>query len=444
MTNAVESLANRFRHAFPSPSVLFDPAGHASFARDWSTAPGEAPALVLRPATVEELSGMVRICAEAQAPIALQGGLTGLAGGAAPRRGEVALTTRRMNRIERVDPEAMLLIAEAGVTLEEAEAAANAAGCSIPIDIGSRGSCTLGGLAATNAGGNRVIRYGVVRDVVAGLEAVTAEGAVVGGLNEMRKNNAGYDLKHLFIGSEGTLGVIARLALRMTPKVSERACAACAVKDFADLIDLLSSLRRDMGDVLESFEVLWDDYIAAIGASEIDVRLPFCEAHPLVAIVEIAGRGVSGRLEAALTRLLEDGVIADAVISQSETQRLEIWRLRDAIGDLFSGLSSVIAFDVSLPLRSIDAFVTEAKARIAADYPDADVITFGHIGDGNIHFSVTPPPTADAHAIEGAVLAIAGRLGGSITGEHGVGVLKKDYLRLCRSETDIALMAAIK
>lgn len=439
-----DRLATALAEAFPAAAVLFDPAGHSTFAKDWSPAPSVAPEIVLRPGSIAELSAMVGWCASRGLAITPQGGLTGLAGGATPRPGEIALSLTRMNRIERVDPDAMILVAEAGVTLEAAEQAANAQGCSIPIDIGSRGSCTLGGLAATNAGGNRVIRYGVVRDCVAGLEAVTADGAIVGGLNEMRKNNAGYDLKHLFIGSEGTLGVIGRLAIRMTPMVEERACAACAVSSFDELVAVLKELRRSLGDALESFEVLWEDYIDALRASGLSVRPPFEGSHPLIAIVEAATPNAAAVMEAALTPLIEHGVIADAVMSQSESQRRELWRVRDAIGDLFSTRSSTVAFDVSLPLRTIEAFVTAARADMKAHYPDAEIMTFGHIGDGNIHFAVIPSKGADSHDIERRILKIAGDLGGSITGEHGVGVLKTEFLKDCRSEADVALMRALK
>lgn len=447
--NDLSALKARLTDGLGPDGVICGEDRLSAYAQDWSPAPAVTPLLVIRPRTTEDVATAVRLCADFGTPIVTQGGRTGLSGAATPKAGEVALSLERMAAIEEVDAEAMVMTAQAGVTLAEAQDAAERAGRLFPMDIAARGSCTLGGLAATNAGGNRVLRYGPMRDSVLGVEAVLADGSIVGGLNRMRKNNAGYDLKHLFLGTEGTIGIVTRLALRLHPLTPDRACAACALTRFDDVVALLSGLNESLGATIECFEVMWADYVSFVRSHRTEVAPPFAAEHPFVVIVEQAGSGGAiadgSALAAALTPLMERGVVADAVICKSLAERESLWHLRDVAGELLGReLPHAVTFDISLPLSACGPTVERARAFVEETYPGAIMLTFGHLGDGNVHIAIAPPTAEDAHAIEAGVLALAAEAGGSITGEHGVGVLKRDFLGLSRSAADITAMRTLK
>ncbi len=443
---AIQGLTDELECHLDDAAITFDVTGHHAYASDWSATPAVCPPLVLQPSTTAELSLMLEAADRRSLSVVVQGGLTGLSGGATPRHGEVALNTSRMKSIEEIDADAMIMVAQAGVVLETAEQAANAQGLTIPIDIGARGSCTLGGLAATNAGGNRVVRYGPMRDSVVGIEAVLANASVVGGLNRMRKNNAGYDLKHLFIGTEGTLGVISRLAIRLRPMVDKRDCAACACNTFGDVVALLTALQHKVGERLESFEVLWDDYTGFATGRIPGVSPLFAVTPPLIVIIDsVAGsQGGDGDFMAVLEDALARGLITDAVISQSEADRRRIWRWRECTGEILGALQHPVTLDISFPLKAIEPFIAQSRQYLSRDHPEAQVLTFGHIGDGNLHLAVSAPTAEDCKTIERALLQQTADFGGAITGEHGVGVLKREFLSLCRSGDDINLMRSIK
>ncbi|MEM7568454.1 MAG: FAD-binding oxidoreductase [Pseudomonadota bacterium] len=418
-----------------------------SYDQDWSAQPAHLPAAVIKPRTPEDVSTVLSFASANAIPVVVQGGRTGLAGGAVPRGGEIAISLERLNKIIEIDEIGMTMTVEAGVTLEAVQKAASEAGFLFPLDLGARGSCMIGGNAATNAGGNRVVKYGAMRDLVLGLEAVLPSGARVGGMNAMVKNNAGFDLKHLFLGSEGVLGIITQLVLKLYPKANETAVALCAADSFEDLSRLLTHLRRNAAASLSSFEVMWEDYFSRVTHDYISGRAAFEGSHPFYAIVELEGsdkEALQSQVEALFAQALEDGFVTDVVIAQSLKDSQDIWAIRDAIGDLMLDIKEVTAFDVSLPLKALGAFVDDARALVAERYPHTQFFAFGHLGDNNVHLAVGCAATEELHHIEDDVLALVGARGGSITGEHGVGVIKKQFLHYSRSEEEIAAMRALK
>jgi FAD/FMN-containing dehydrogenase len=353
-----------------------------------------------------------------------------------------------MNRIEAVDVLGRTLTVQAGVPLQQIHAAAEAAGLMFPVDLGARGSCQIGGNVATNAGGLRVIRYGMTRDNVLGLEAVLADGTVVSSLNHMLKNNSGYDLKQLFIGSEGTLGVVTRLVLRLRTALPARHTALVAFAGFEPVLRFLSYADGALSGNLSAYEVMWPDFFlhqrAKIGGAAAGVG----HEHPFYAIVETLGAEQARAaeiFEAALTRAHDDGLLADAVIAQSEADSAAIWRIRDEVEHLFER-GPLVIFDVSLPTPPMADYVAEVRARLAAQPFAAELYAFGHLGDGNLHFAVAAGTDAERHrpAIEEAVYAPLAALGGSISAEHGIGLEKKPWLGVSRAPAEIALMRRLK
>ncbi|MEO0412404.1 MAG: FAD-binding oxidoreductase [Pseudomonadota bacterium] len=438
--NALKSLLGE-DSVFANDDVL------SSYASDWSAQPAQAPIAVVKPRAAGEVSTLLQYATDQNAPITVQGGRTGLAGGAVPKQGDIALSLERMNRILEIDPVAMTMTVEAGVTLEQVQTAASDAGMLFPLDLGARGSCMVGGNAATNAGGNRVVKYGAMRDLVLGLEAVLPTGECVGGMNAMVKNNAGFDLKHMFIGSEGVLGVITQLVLKLHPKASDTVVALCAANSFDALSGLLTHLRRTSKGAMSAFEVMWEDYFCAVTQTPQAGRATFQEIYPFYAIIEFEGDDratLTAHVEEMLGTAAEDDLVADVIVAQSLQDNQDIWAIRDAIGDLMLEIKSVTAFDVSLPIKALGDFVDDARALVAHTYPHTKFYAFGHLGDNNVHLAVGCAAETELHSIEDDVLQLVGARGGSITGEHGVGVIKKDFLSYCRSEAEIALMRTLK
>lgn len=426
---------------FASKDVL------SSYASDWSAHPAQAPIAVVKPRSNSDVATLLKYATEYKVPITVQSGRTGLAGGAVPRPGEIALSMERMNKILDIDPLAMTMTLEAGATLEHVQTAADEAAMIFPLDLGARGSCMIGGNAATNAGGNRVVKYGAMRDLVLGLEAVLPTGECVGGMNAMIKNNAGFDLKHMFIGSEGVLGVITQLVLKLHPKANDTVVALCAANSFEALSGLLSHLRRTAKGSMSAFEVMWEDYFSAVTQTPHTARATFQETYPFYAMIEFEGddRAVlTTHVEEILGAAVEGELVADVIVAQSLQDNRDIWAIRDAIGDLMLEIKSVTAFDVSLPLRALGEFVDDARALVARKYPHTKFYAFGHLGDNNVHLAVGCAQETELHSIEDDVLQLVGARGGSITGEHGVGVIKKDFLSYCRSDAEISLMRTLK
>lgn len=417
---------------------------------DWSFLPPTAPLAVLRPISTQEVAWIMRHCHEAGIPVTPQGGLTGLCGGARPLDGGVALSLERMSGIEALDPDAMTITVLAGTPLETIQQAAAEAGLFFPLDLGARGSCVIGGNLSTNAGGNRVIRYGMARDLVLGLEVVLADGTVLSMLNRMIKNNAGYDLKQLFLGSEGTLGVITRAVLRLYPQPGCSSAALCIVRDYDAVLSVLATARRRLGPLLSAFEVMWSDYWHQ-ATVRVGVRAPVeigDGSHAILIEMQGLDETIDGaRFENLLEHLLDQGLVQDGAVAQSLGDIADFWATRDAAAEFADPdvIGPHISFDVGLPVARMDEFALRAKTALQ-DRIGCQSVYYGHVGDGNLHVvawmpGANPQPLSEASRI---VYGIIGEMNGTVSAEHGIGTLKKPYLPLSRSDDEIELMRKIK
>ena len=396
---------------------------------DWTKMTPTRPAALLLPRTTDQVSRALAICNDARQPVVPQGGMTGLAGGAIARQHDIALSLERMSGIEEIDPAAATMTVLAGTTLEAAQQAAADAGFELALDLGARGSCQIGGNLATNAGGNRVIQSGTARDQTLGLEVVLANGTVLSSLNKMVKNNTGYDLKHLFIGSEGTLGVITRAVLRLAPQRHARHTALVALDGYDAAVALLNTMRSRFGNDVSAFEIMWPDFFD-FGVKLTGTRSPFAEAHPLYALIEHASFDAD-----------DDGSRFSGVL----TDALEQAAIRECTAE-FPVKLDPINFDVSLPIGEIGAFVDRCRAAIDRAWPGNESYFFGHIGDSNLHVTVDghSVPGVDHHDVYVLVYDMLGPLRGSVSAEHGIGSLKREFLPVSRSEEELAVMKAIK
>ena len=402
---------------------------------------------IVRPETTAEVSQVLAACHAAGQPVVPMGGLTGLVRGCVAGPQEIGLSLERMRRIESVDPVNRTMTLEAGVPLETVQQEAERHGLLYPVDFGARGSAQIGATVATNAGGNSVIRYGMTRDSVLGLEAVLADGTVVSSMNRMIKNNAAYDVKQLFIGTEGTLGVVTRLVLRLreAPRSNQAAMVACG--EFTDVTRLLKHMDAALGGTLAAFEVMWNEFYRLVTTPPARGAPPLGQEHPYYVLIESSGGDTArdqARFEDALGAAIEAGMVADAVISASEAQREALWALRDDVESVFR-LGMPVAFDVSLPVTEMESYVGEVLARLDREWPAYRRFVFGHLGDGNLHFVAAGPPSAEArHGIERCVYEPLASRGGSVSAEHGIGLEKQPWLALSRSDTELALMRRIK
>ncbi|WP_198962664.1 FAD-binding oxidoreductase [Mangrovitalea sediminis] len=413
---------------------------------DWSGTAAAQPLAILLPRTPAEVAAALRLCSEYRQPLSIQGGLTGLTGGANPHEGELVLSLSRLNRIEEMDPLGGTLVAQAGVTLEALQAFATEQGWFFPVDLGARGSCQIGGNAATNAGGNRVLRYGMMRQSILGLEVALPDGTLLTMLDRVIKNNAGYDLKQYFIGTEGSLGVITRLALKLEPQPSASCTVLCALPDFRAAAELLREARRQLPD-LSAFELMWDDYFEACLLA-LKRQPPFRNAYPLYALVEtLGGDEQAGQraIEDFFEQMMTQGLVCDAVIANSLEQAGQLWDLRDGVSELLAQMKPCIAFDVSVAMPHMDDFVAYLRRGLASDFPDQRHLFFGHLGDGNLHLVCGPfPDEARIEAIEHYVYQAVSDVGGSISAEHGIGMMKKAFLHYSRDPAEIAVMRRLK
>lgn len=425
-------------------------AGHAVSTRyhvDFGGDNACAPHAVLRPATVSELSRAMELCSTAGQAVVVQGGMTGLCGGATPQPGEIAISLERLNGIESLDRDSMTMTVLAGTPLEAVHEAAAAAGLCFPLDLGARGSCTIGGNIATNAGGNQVLRFGMMRSLVLGLEAVLADGTVVSSMNRLIKNNAGYDLKQLFIGSEGTLGVVSRAVLRLWPAMPAKTAALVAVADFPACVALLHALQGRLGGSLSAFEAMWASYFDCVLGRIDQLRSPFADDYPLYVLVQSEGSDHTGdlaRMESVLGALLEEGIVLDAAIAQSGRERESFWKIRDGIGEITAQLQPLVAFDVSVPIGDMPAFLDATQGGLERRFPGSTVLVFGHVGDNNLHVTATTGRREDIDEICRIVYGATSELGGSIAAEHGIGVSRRKYLALSRGAAEIELMQRLK
>lgn len=406
------------------------------------------PTAIAYPRSTAETAEVLKIARAAGVPVVTWGGKTGLVDGASAE-GALALSMEKMNRILDIDPGAGTMTVEAGCVLQTACEAADDKGLLLPLDLGARGSATIGGNISTNAGGNRVLRYGMMRDMVLGLEAVLADGTIVSAMNDLIKNNAGYDLKQLFIGSEGTLGVVTKAVLRLRPKPVSQNTAFLAVSEFDNLPKLLRRLERDLGGTLSAFEVMWADFYQLVTTEPARGRPPLAYGQPYYVLVESLGADPAEdepRFEKVLASALEDEVIVDAVIAKSDAERHAMWALRDDVGQTMRN-GPIVTFDVSLKIREMQAYVDKVRADIKARWPaSAPTMVFGHLGDGNLHVIAAVGETSPEirHAVEEIVYGPLEAIHGSISAEHGVGLQKRDFLKLSRSPAEIALMRALK
>jgi FAD/FMN-containing dehydrogenase len=414
---------------------------------DWMVecAPEARPVAVAYPRGTEDVAAILRFCTENRVPVVPQGGLTGLTGGSTPVQGCVALSLQRLRAIEEVDPAAATITVQAGVPLQAIQEAADAADMLFPVDIGSRGSCLIGGNVSTNAGGNRVLRYGMTRELVLGIEAVLADGTVLTSLNKMLKNNAGYDLKQLFIGSEGTLGVITRVVLRLFPKPRSVSTALCALPDYAAALAMLRRAKAHLASSLSAFEVMWPDFYGF--AVERTGRAPLPTTHGIYLLIESMGSDQARddeHFSALVEAAIEEGIVVDAVVAQSLKDSRDMWALRDASGEMARHFPNE-GFDVSIPTGEIGAFRDECTKRLRARWDGVQSLYFGHIADSNLHIAVkvTDNPMS-AEVIDDIVYGCVRDWQGSISAEHGIGLVKKAYLGYSRTPAEVDLMRRLK
>lgn len=416
--------------------------------RDWMGARAVPPALLLRPANTEQVSQILAACHAAGQPIAPQGGMTGLVSAAAPLQGEIALCFDRMKQVIEIDPFTATMTVEAGVELQTIQEQADAHDLLFPLDLGARGSCTIGGNLSTNAGGNRVIRYGMTRDLVIGVEAVLADGTIIDGLHKLRKNNTGYDLKQLFIGSEGTLGIITRAVLKLSPKPNSQSVAFCAAKSFDQIASLLVHAQSSLGANLTAFEVLWNNTYKLIDEKVPHVSVPLGADYPFYVLIESMGTNNEKDGELFLNTLedaSEKQLVDDVVIADSDQKIASLWAIRDGAAEVM-GIGYMHAYDVSLNISDMGYFGEEVEKRLRQQWPEAVMGLFGHIGDGNVHIIINVgPDTKSLHLeIDEEIYQLIRELNGSVSAEHGIGTMKKQFLPYSKSDAEIALMKSLK
>lgn len=419
---------------------------------------GKALALA-SPASTDEVAGLVRLCAAHGVPIVPQGGNSGMAGGATPDASGTALllSLRRMDAIRSLDAEAGQIVCEAGVILQSLHEAAEAADMRFPLTLGGKGSATIGGLIATNAGGTQVLRHGTMRAQVLGLEAVLASGEVLDLMTPLKKDNRGFDLKQLLIGSEGTLGIVTAACLRLLPATHGRATAWVGLGGIVEARTLLRRMERALGDALEGFEVVPAHCLQSVLAHQPQARAPLAEPHAWNALIECVSSSqdsaaLQAVLEGALAAALEEGLIEDAVIATSEAQAEAFWQLRDGISAAERALGPAMQHDISVPVERMPEFVLAAVPEVEAAFPGTRAVAFGHLGDGNVHFHVLAPSGAargvweetEGKAVSARVHDLVTAWGGSISAEHGIGQMKVDELARLHDPVALAVMAQVK
>ncbi|HUG59110.1 MAG TPA: FAD-binding oxidoreductase [Candidimonas sp.] len=403
------------------------------------------PAMVFRPSTPAQVVDIVRACHNEGRKLTIQGGRSGLAGGAVPDANDVVVSLEQLTEVEEFDTVGGTITVQAGMVLENLCGLVEEQGWYFPMDLGARGSCQIGGNVATNAGGNRVLRYGTMRELVLGLEVVLADGTVLSMMNKGLKNNTGLDLKHLFIGTEGTLGVITRVVLRLFPKPERRYSALLALETFEQMTTILKKARGCL-PTLSSFEVMWQNYLQAAGKT-LSKTPPFNAQYPIYILLETEGQDTPDNaqaLEDFLGDMLEKGLAADVIIPQTHEQSAQLWKFRDAIGEILREMQPYVAFDVGIPLKILPGFIQTVCDRLSATWPQAQNLLFGHLGDGNLHLSTGPHAEDDLMAVEALVYGEVERVGGSISAEHGIGRIKKPFLKHSRSPGELALMRQLK
>ncbi len=446
MSSGNSQLLQQIEAIVGAPGILTGKALAGRSAGIWSGGELQALALV-RPKTTVEVSEVLKLCHAAAQVVVPAGGMTGLAGGHESTAADILLSTERMNRIESMDARSRTMVVEAGVILQTVHEAAAEAGLMFALDLGARASCTIGGNIATNAGGVRVLRYGMMREQVLGLEAVLADGSIVSSMFNVLKNNTGYDLRQMFIGSEGTLGIVTRAVLRLHEAPLAIETALLAVPSWGKVMELLRYFDAALPGALAAFEVLWRDQYELNTGPHSAVEPPLVTNAPFYILMDVfisdsdAGRA---KLEALLTTALEQGEIVDGALASSETERQKFWQIRENFEPEQDKFELIYGYDVSLPLEAMADYVDTVRSSLTERFSDAELLAYGHIGDGNLHFSIYPGQSRDRDAVDEMVYFPLRALRGSVSAEHGIGLEKKAYLKYTRSESEIELMRKTK
>ena len=429
-----------------------DPAALEPHLTEWREVLHGATPIMLSPATTQEVAAIVKTCAKAGVGVVPQGGNTGLCGGAIPDKtgNQVLVSMSRMNAIRSIEPADYSIVVEAGCVLADVQAAAAAHNRLYPLSLAPEGSCQVGGNLATNAGGINVIRYGTARQHVLGLEVVLADGTVLDALRALHKDTAGYDLKQLFLGSEGTLGIITAAALRLFPVPANVATALIAVRSARAAVDLLAALRESLGDTIQAFELMSARAMRFVTRHIPDTRLPFAEQHAWYVLMDAAA-GTEHAVEPALERALEERLAEDIVVAKNAAEATALWRIRHSISSAQKPEGASLKHDIALPIGELERFVEDGAALIDDRIGGARPVVFGHVGDGNLHYNITQPVDMDPErfreagkALTASIYELVASMGGSISAEHGIGVLKKDALAQYRSAQELELMRTLK
>ncbi|QDH29507.1 FAD-binding oxidoreductase [Burkholderia pseudomallei] len=446
------------RHAIGADHVLTDSHDTAPFLTDWRRRYQGAACAVLRPANTEEVAALVKLALEHRVALVPQGGNTGLAGGATPDAGgeQAVLSLARLNRVRALDPHNNTITVEAGVILADAQARARDADRLFALSLAAEGSCTIGGNLATNAGGTAVLRYGNARELCLGLEVVTAQGEVWDGLRGLRKDNTGYDLRDLFIGAEGTLGIITAAVMKLHPLPAAKVTALAALESPHAALDFLALAQRAAGPLLTGFELMSDFCMKLVGKHYPQLRYPFDAAHPQTVLLELSDNESEAHARALFETMMEQafeaGLVVDAVVAENLAQSRAFWNLREHIPLAQADEGLNIKHDIAVPISAIAHFIDETDAAIQAAAPGARMVTFGHLGDGNLHYNVQMPEGGDSKAFLAEHQAPINRIvydnvhkhRGTISAEHGIGQLKIDDAQRYKAAVEIRLMRALK
>lgn len=433
-------------------AIQTDPHAIAPHVVDWRGRHDGVAICVVEPSTVDEVVATVRVARAHNIKVVPQGGNTGLVGGSVPSapngsERQIVMSLRRLNRIRSINVLDNVIVAEAGVVLQNAQTAVAQEGRLLPISLASEGSAQIGGIVSTNAGGTGVLRYGMTRDLVLGLEVVLADGSIWNGLRLLRKDNAGYDLKQLFIGSEGTLGIVTAAAFKLFPLPHSRITAFVGLSCPEAAIGLLRNLQSEIGDCVTAFELMQRACLDLVFASVEGARDPFGEAYPWYALIEVSTTvkdvALDEAVEANLAKALESGTIRDAVLARSEQQRATLWRLREEVSEAERRKGPSVKHDISVPVSRMAEFLIKAPIAVKDVVADASPIAFGHIGDGNIHFNVFAA-SDDTEVINAAVYDLVASLGGSISAEHGIGLSKIQLLKRYSTPEALSLMRMLR
>jgi D-lactate dehydrogenase (cytochrome) len=453
----MSDLVERIRSIVGPAGLISSPQEFAPYATDWRKRYRGAPLAIVRPASTSEVAAVVRACAESRTGVVPQGGNTGLCGGATPDASgsQIVVNLSRMNCVRAIDTYNNTMTADAGCVLANLQKAAEDAGRFFPLSLAAEGSCEIGGNLSTNAGGTAVLRYGNTRDLVLGLEVVLPSGEVWDGLRGLRKDNTGYDLKQLFVGAEGTLGVITAAVLKLFPLPKSRATAVVALENAQRALELLKRTLDEGGERLTAFELFSDSCLSLVLRHFKDVAAPFARRFPNYVLMELsdtrAGEAVTGLAEGILGAALEGKSILDAAIAQSGTQARAFWKLRDFISEAQAHEGPNVKHDVSIPISQIPEFIRETDAELVRAHPGVRMVTFGHVGDGNLHYNVSAPEgvapdvfVKQTGAINRIVHDSVARFRGSISAEHGLGQLKREEILRYKSSLELDLMRKIK